>query len=225
MEEEKGERGEGKQRAPEENNRNDLTERRRRFVMKLLQISSSTFLILHHFSAFYFQLHVVTTFCVWSGSVYAQKPLKKRSCLVGSVDENTTGKCPDASLTDWIFLRTFADIFLCRQNVFKEHCGHFQLFSRLFLTGSWIVSIRDWFHDPHTLHILTFVSDILPIQLVNCDFVVQFWSCDVYFLSPLRPLLQFFLPPVEGLRTEDVVHCKAHWGDVIVIFGCVNKMW
>lgn len=145
--------------------------------------------------------------------------------IPGSVDTNTTGRCPDASLTDWIFLRTFADIFLCRQNVFKEHCGHFQLFSRLFLTGSWIVSIRDWFHDPHTLHILTFVSDILPIQLVNCDFVVQFWSCDVYFLSPLRPLLQFFLPSVEGLRMEDVVHCKAHWGDVIVIFGCVNKMW
>lgn len=115
MEEEKGERGERKQRASEENNRNDLTERRRRFVMKLLQISSSTFLILHHFSAFYFQLHVVTTFCEWSGSVYAQKPLKKRSCLVGSVDTNTTGRCPDASLTDWIFLRTFADIFLCRQ--------------------------------------------------------------------------------------------------------------
>ena len=32
----------------------------------------------------------------------------------------------------------------------------------------------------------------------------------------------------KGLRTDDVIYCticKAHWGSVIVIWGCVNKMY
>ena len=32
---------------------------------------------------------------------------------------------------------------------------------------------------------------------------------------------------MEGLRTEDAVHCtdyKAHWGNVILIFGFINKI-
>ena len=37
---------------------------------------------------------------------------------------------------------------------------------------------------------------------------------------------KFFLTGVECLRTEDVDHytdCRAHWGNVIVILGCINK--
>ena len=33
----------------------------------------------------------------------------------------------------------------------------------------------------------------------------------------------FFLSKIEGLWTEDVIHCKAHWGNVIVIFDYINK--
>lgn len=46
--------------------------------------------------------------------------------IPGSVDTSATGMCPDAS---WIFLRTFADIFIRFCVVFKEHCGRLQLFS------------------------------------------------------------------------------------------------
>ena len=48
---------------------------------------------------------------------------------------------------------------------------------------------------------------------VNCDFVV---------LSYSSQCCRFFLTLIEGLRKEDVVHCtdcKAHWGNVIVIWG------
>ena len=37
---------------------------------------------------------------------------------------------------------------------------------------------------------------------------------------------KFFLTQIQGLRTEDVVHCtdcKAHWFNVIVILGYINK--
>ena len=37
---------------------------------------------------------------------------------------------------------------------------------------------------------------------------------------------KFFLTQIQGLRTEDVVHCtdcKAHWLNVIVILGYINK--
>ena len=107
--------------------------------------------------------------------------------------------------------------------------------------------------DPHTLHILSFESDILSMQLVNGDFVVLFCTCNIYgmsvnpaggilplwlFLRFLPPSLLFFFPVksffsphqhgklfltrIKGPRAEDVIHCtdcKAHWGDVIVVFG------
>lgn len=211
MEEEKGERGERKQRAPEENNRNDLTEKKK----KVCDEAAADF--------FFYVSDSASFLCILFSVTCRDNILRMvrfSLCTKTTEEEIMFGrfcrhehdwKVSRCFLNRLDILRTFADIFLCRQNVFKEHCGHFQLFSRLFLTGSWIVSICDRFHDPHTLHILTSVSDILPIQLVNCDFVVQFWSCDVYFLSPLRPLLQFFLPPVEGLRTEDVKLTEAMW--------------
>ena len=48
-------------------------------------------------------------------------------------------------------------------------------------------------------------------------------SCLFFSISMWR----FFLTWIEGLRTEDVVHCadcKAHWGNVIVILGYINKI-
>ena len=51
------------------------------------------------------------------------------------------------------------------------------------------------------------------------------------FFSPLLKVCltqygRFFLNWIEGLRTEDVVlctNCKAHWGNVILILGYINK--
>ena len=45
--------------------------------------------------------------------------------------------------------------------------------------------------------------------------------------SAREGLLSSLLTRIEGLRTEDVVHftdCKAHWGNVIVILGYINKI-
>ena len=107
-------------------------------------------------------------------------------------------------------------------------------------------SVISWIHTH-----LWFVTDILSMQLVNCDFVV-FCNADIYFLSvhPGRGIYlcgsslgffhllfltllkgffsqhgKFFLTWIDGLRTEDVFHytdCKVHWGTVIVISGCIH---
>ena len=53
-----------------------------------------------------------------------------------------------------------------------------------------------------------------------------------FFFYPVKGFffsinVKFFLTRIEGLRTEDVVHCtdcKAHWGNVIVILGYINKI-
>ena len=37
--------------------------------------------------------------------------------------------------------------------------------------------------DPHILHILSFIPDILSMQLVNWDFVILFCTCNIYFTS------------------------------------------
>lgn len=119
MEEEKGERGEGKQRAPEENNRNDLTEKKKKVCD---EAAADFFFYVSDSASFLCILFSVTcrdnilrmvrfSLCTKTTEEEIMFGLK----IPGSVDTNTTGKCPDASLTDWIFLRTFADIFLCRQ--------------------------------------------------------------------------------------------------------------
>ena len=73
--------------------------------------------------------------------------------------------------------------------------------------------------------------------------VVLFCTCNIYRMSvrlrrgdpPLWLFLRFLFFPVkrvffltwnESLRTEDVLYCtdcKAHWGNVIVILGYMNK--
>ena len=46
-----------------------------------------------------------------------------------------------------------------------------------------------------------------------------------FFFFPINSVfVSAFLSWIKGLRTEDVVHCKAHWGSVIVIWGFINKM-
>ena len=90
-------------------------------------------------------------------------------------------------------------------------------------------------------------ADILSMQFVTYDFVVLFCTGDIFspswdrdpssmtlpevssiFPPPLfSSLLKFSVTLIEGLMTEDVVHCtvcKTHWGNVIVILGYLNKI-
>lgn len=136
MEEEKGERGEGKQRAPEENNRNDLTEKKK----KVCDEAAADF--------FFYVSDSASFLCILSSVSCRDNILRMvrfSLCTKTTEEEIMFGrfcrhehdwKVSRCFLNRLDILRTFADIFLCRQNVFKEHCGHFQLFSRLFLTGS-----------------------------------------------------------------------------------------
>ena len=52
------------------------------------------------------------------------------------------------------------------------------------------------------------------------------------FFTPLFKVFfshygKFFITRIEGLKTQDVIHCtdcKAHWGNVIVILGCIDQI-
>lgn len=92
---------------------------------------------------------------------------------------------------------------------------------------------------PH-LYILYNFSDILSIKCVNCNCVVLFCICDIDSIATpswerdpssvaileVFPVKRFFLSRNNSLRTEDVIHspdCKAHWGNVVVIWGYIDK--
>ena len=90
--------------------------------------------------------------------------------------------------------------------------------------------------DPHTLHILSFVSDILSMQLVNCDSVVLFCTCNIYLLSWERDPSSVALPDVSSIfffphlvrgsqhkGCRSLYRFKAHQGKVIVILGLLHK--
>ena len=71
-----------------------------------------------------------------------------------------------------------------------DQCVFFPARSAQSSPGSW-----------HFTYIIIFVSDILSVQLVNCDFVVVFCTCDIYCMSTgtgkgIPPLWLFlrFLP-------------------------------
>lgn len=175
MEEEKGERGERKQRAPEENNRNDLTEKKKKVCDEAaadfffyVSDSASFLCILFSVSCRDNILRMVRfSLCTKTTEEEIMFGLK----IPGSVNTNTTGRCPDASLTDWIFLRTFADIFLCRQ-----------IWMFLRNTGAATKTVILLFSSGH----VTSTSCLL---------------CGLFFsFSSLQ----------SSVRTEDVVHCKAH---------------
>ena len=82
--------------------------------------------------------------------------------------------------------------------------------------------------DPHSLQLTC--TDILSINVINCGFVVLVCTCDIYCMSvcpgrgisPLWLILRFlpsiyfwvsfqygkfFLTQIEGLITDDAVHC------------------
>lgn len=63
---------------------------------------------------------------------------------------------------------------------------------RLFFTCQWGlccdadgVAVRQ-VSNTHTLHILLFVSDILSVQFVKCEFVIPVCTCNIYWVS-VRP--------------------------------------
>ena len=65
----------------------------------------------------------------------------------------------------------------------------------------------------------------------SCNFALWFevWDISLSFDEwriCFNCQTKFFLTQIEGLRREDVVQCtecKAHWGNVIVILGYMNK--
>lgn len=114
MEEEKGERGEGKQRAPEENNRNDLTEKKKvcdeaaADFFFYVSDSASFLCILFSVTCRDNILHMVRfSLCtktteeeiMFGRFCRREHDWKVSRCLLNRLD----------------ILRTFADIFLCRQ--------------------------------------------------------------------------------------------------------------
>lgn len=91
-------------------------------------------------------------------------------------------------------------------------------------TTWWYLSLFSRILDPHTLHKLSFISDILTVQFVNCDFVVQFCRCDIYcmFHNPgggiprLWLVLRFFPSPSPNILISFVnpasTRVSACWG-------------
>ena len=80
--------------------------------------------------------------------------------------------------------------------------------------------------DPHDLHIFSFVSDILsmrgipPLRLFLRFLPSFYFNVKSFFFS----IRQVF--PHSNQVTEDVVRCTdcvAHWGNLIVILGYINK--
>ena len=63
---------------------------------------------------------------------------------------------------------------------------------------------------------------VLEEGSLHCGSSWGFFRCCFFYQH-----VKFFLARIEGLRTEDVVHCtdcKAHWGKVIVILDYINKI-
>lgn len=114
MEEEKGERGEGKQRAPEENNRNDLTEKK-----KVCDEAAADF--------FFYVSDSASFLCILSSVSCRDNILhmvRFSLCTKTTEEEIMFGrfcrrehdwKVSRCLLNRLDILRTFADIFLCRQ--------------------------------------------------------------------------------------------------------------
>ena len=77
----------------------------------------------------------------------------------------------------------------------------------------------------HLLHVCpSWKRDPSSVALPEVSSIVFFYPVKRVFS---HQHVKFFLTRVEGLRTEDVVHCtdcKAHWGNVIVILGYINKI-
>ena len=60
---------------------------------------------------------------------------------------------------------------------------------------------------------------------IECPFTLKPW---LVYVTNIKFKKKSFLTQIEGLRTEDVVHCtdcKAHWGNVFVILGYINTIW
>ena len=74
----------------------------------------------------------------------------------------------------------------------------------------------------YTQHLLHVCPSLL------CGSSWGFFHC-FFFFYPVKRVFFFPInPQIEGLRTEDVVHCtdcKAHWGNVIVILGYIKTIW
>ena len=88
----------------------------------------------------------------------------------------------------------------------------------------------------HLLHVCpSWKRDPSSVALPEVSSIVLFFVfCFLFFFNLVKRvwvffsinMWNFFLTQIEGLRTEDVVHCtdcKAHWGNVIVILGYINK--
>ena len=78
----------------------------------------------------------------------------------------------------------------------------------------------------HLLHVCpSWKRDPSSVALPEVSSIVFFYPVKRFFF--FHQHVKFFLTRIEGLRTEDVVHCtdcKAHWGNVIVILGYINKI-
>ena len=78
----------------------------------------------------------------------------------------------------------------------------------------------------HLLHFCpSWKRDPSTVALPEASSIVFFFYSFKRFF--FHQHVKFFLTRIEGLRTEDVVHCtdcKAHWGNVIVILGYINKI-
>lgn len=171
MEEEKGERGEGKQRAPEENNRNDLTEKKK----KVCDEAAADF--------FFYVSDSASFLCILFSVTCRDNILRMvrfSLCTKTTEEEIMFGrfcrhehdwKVSRCFLNRLDILRTFADIFLCRQ--------------------IWMF-LRNTGRATKTVVLLFSSGHVTSTSCLLCGLFFSFSSLQ------------------SSVRTEDVVHCKAH---------------
>ena len=130
-----------------------------------------------------------------------------------------------ASLSPHIYIFVNLDASFCLLE--RRSCGSG--------TAWWCLVQLSRLPDPLTLHItckllhvcISWKSDPSSVALPEVSSIVFIF---VYFY-PVKSFffhqhVKFFLTRIKVLRTEDVDHCtdcKAHWGNVIVILGYINK--